>query len=173
MVLLVIDTQKALMNHKLFAYEKFVENMEQLIYKAREKNIEVIYVVHDDGIGSELSEGNTGFEIYQRFEPTGNEKTFVKKVNSAFYHTGLLEYLIKKEEKNIVVTGLQTDKCINATVISGFEHGFHIIVPAYTNSTVDNVYMDGKKSYLYYNEFMWKSRFAECLTVAETIARMN
>lgn len=64
MVLLVVDTQKALVNNKLYAYKKFVENIVHLINKAREKNIEIIYVVHDDGIGSNLTKGNPGFEIF-------------------------------------------------------------------------------------------------------------
>lgn len=30
-----------------------------------------------------------------------------------------------------------------------------------------------EQSYKYYNEFMWKSRYAECISVAETIERMK
>lgn len=173
LVLLVVDTQKALVNSRLFAYEKFVENIELLIHKARANNVEVIYVVHDDGVGSDLTKGNEGFEIFENFSPADTEKIFVKHVNSAFKNTGLLEYLIQRGEINIVIVGLQTDKCINATVISGFEHGFHIIVPAYANSTIDNDYMDSQKSYLYYNEFMWKGRYAECISVEEVVKRMG
>lgn len=173
MVLLVVDTQKALVNSKLFAYEKFVENIENLIQKAREKGIEVIYVVHDDGFGSELTRGNEGFEIFERFRPAVTEKVFVKTVNSPFKNTGLLEYLVQNGEKDIAVVGLQTDKCMNATVISGFEHGFNIIIPAYANSTIDNDYMKSKESYFYYNEYMWQGRYAECIPAAEAIKRMD
>lgn len=81
--------------------------------------------------------------------------------------------MVQKGEKDIIIVGLQTDKCINATVISGFEHGFNIAIPAYANSTIDNDYMESKKSYLYYNEFMWQGRFAECISVEEAIKRMN
>lgn len=52
MVLLVIDTQKLITNNK---FDKFVSNVKQLINMAREKGIEVIYVRHDDGKGSELT----------------------------------------------------------------------------------------------------------------------
>ena len=173
MVLLVVDTQKALVNHKLFGFEKFVLNIERLITTARNHNIEVIYVVHDDGIDSDLTKGTEGFEIYEKFSPMAEEKTFVKTVNSAFKDTGLLEYLRSKEETDIIVVGLQTDKCMDATVTCGFEHGFHVIVPAYANSTVHNHFMSAEKSYYYYNEYMWNGRYAECITVDETIERMN
>ena len=55
MVLLVVDTQKALVNDELYNYNEFIDNIQLLIKKARENNVEVIYVVHDDGIGSGLT----------------------------------------------------------------------------------------------------------------------
>ena len=41
MVLLVVDTQKALVNDQLYLYEKYVDNIKRLISKARERGIEV------------------------------------------------------------------------------------------------------------------------------------
>ena len=84
-----------------------------------------------------------------------------------------MPYLVRNKEKDIIVVGLQTDKCVNATIISGFEHGFNIVVPAYANSTISNNYMNSEDSYLYFNEFMWKGRYAECISVDETIRRMG
>ena len=34
-------------------------------------------------------------------------------------------------------------------------------------------FMTGEQSYKYYNEFMWKGRYAECISVEETIDRMK
>jgi len=173
MVLLVVDTQKLIVNEKLYEFDKFVFNVKRLIHEARENNIEVIYVRHDDGAGEELTKGADGFEIYEKFQPMENEKIFDKKVNSAFKGTGLLEYLKDKGENDVIVTGLQTDYCIDATIKCGFEHGFNVIVSAYANTTVDNKFMSSDQSYKYYNEFMWKGRYAECITVDETIKRMK
>ena len=72
-----------------------------------------------------------------------DEKRFIKSVCSAFKkESGLLEYLTAKEEKDVMICGIMTDFCINATVEAGFEHGLHMIVPAYANSTQDNEYMN-------------------------------
>lgn len=46
MVLLVVDTQKALVNDHLYLYEKFVDNIKRLISKAREKGIHMIIPVY-------------------------------------------------------------------------------------------------------------------------------
>lgn len=172
MVLLVVDTQKLITNQELYNFNVFENAVKTLIASARENGVEVIYVRHDDGAGEELTKGTSGFEIYEGFSPQHGEKIFDKTVNSSFKGTGLLEYLTEKNIQAIVVVGLQTDYCIDATIKCGFEHGFKMIVPENANSTFDNAYMTGEESYKYYNEFMWKDRYAECISVEETIQRL-
>ena len=173
MGLLVVDTQKALVSRALFAYETFVTTIQELIACARESGVEVVYVVHDDGAGSALTAGADGFAIFEGFRPWPSEPIFVKTANSAFKDTGLRDYLLDRGETELVVVGLQTDKCINATVISGFEYGFHLIVPTQGNSTVDNDYLERGQSWRYFNEFLWPGRFAECVSAGEAAERMR
>ncbi|NMF03635.1 cysteine hydrolase family protein [Clostridium beijerinckii] len=173
MVLLVVDTQKLITNEKLYNFNAFVSNVEKIISEARKNDIEIIYIRHDDGPGSELTKGTDGFEVYEKFQPINDEKIFDKKVNSAFKETGLLEYLMGKDEKDIIIVGIQTDLCVDATIKCGFEHGFNMIVPAYANTTVDNKFMSGEQTYEYYNEFIWNGRYAEYISMDETIRRMS
>lgn len=173
MVLLVVDTQSALVQTGLFAYQSFVCNIQKLIDQARKNQVEVVYVIHDDGAGSSLTRGREGFEVFSGFAPREGEKVFVKTVNSAFKDTGLAPYLQSRNHREILVTGLQTDKCIHATVTSGFERGFEMLIPAGANSTVDNPYMTGEESYHYYNDFMWPGRYARCISMEEALARME
>lgn len=173
MVLIVLDTQIWLTNKELYCFEKFVKGTKAVIEAARENDIEVIYIQHDNGQGSEFSVGDDGFEIYSEFYPKEGEKRYVKKVSSAFCGTGLKEYLETKGEDTIVIVGLLTNFCVDATVKSAFEMGLKVIIPEGTNSTFDNPYMDKEKTCKYYNEFMWPERFAECICVEETIKRME
>ncbi len=167
--LLVIDAQELITNDRLYAFEKFTENVRILIAEARKNGVEVIYVRHNDGEGKPLSNGNDGFDIYSGFAPEAGERIFDKYVNSPFRDSGLLEYLQKKGVKRLIVTGLQTDYCMDATVKCGFEHGFEMIVPEYCNSTFDNDFMTAEQTYRYYNEFMWKNRYAKCVDMAEVL----
>ena len=48
-----------------------------------------------------------------------------------------------------------------------------MIVSSYANSTVDNDFFNGEQSYKYYNEFMWKSRYAECISMDEPVNILN
>ena len=170
MVLLVVDAQNGIVDERLYEFRKFVGNIKKLIGAAREQGIEVIYVQHDDGPGTGFSIGDDEFEVYSEFQPMPDEKRFIKSVCSAFKkESGLLEYLTEKGEKDVMVCGIMTDFCINATVEAGFEHGLHMIVPAYANSTQDNEYMTGEQSYHYYNEFLWPDRYADCVPMDKAL----
>ena len=173
MVLLVVDTQKLITGKHLYAFEQFEKNVQTIISEARKNKIEVIYVRHDDGKENELTRGKEGFEIYEKFAPQKGEKIFDKACNSAFKETGLLDYLNEKQETQVIIVGLQTDYCIDATIKCGFEHGLEMIVPAYCNTTVDNQYMTAKQSYHYYNEMMWPRRYAKCLPFEEVLSLMK
>ena len=170
MVLLVIDVQKGITDERLYEFKRFEENLRNLIYTARKSGVEVIYVRHDDGPGSGFSAGDADFEIYDGIAPNSGEKVFDKKVNSAFHEsTGLDLYLKSRNVKKVIAVGLQTDYCVDATVKSGFEKGYEIIVPEYCNSTRSNPYMDGGKTYEFFNKSMWPGRYATCTTVSETL----
>lgn len=99
---------------------------------------------------------------------------FEKNVNSAFHKmTGLTDYLLSKNEKDIITIGVSTDYCMDATIKSGFEQGFHMIVPSFANSTYDNPYFSKEIAYKYYNEFMWPKRYAMVVSVDEAIKMME
>ena len=170
MVLLVVDTQKGITDERLYAFNELKENISVLINEARKNKLEVIFVRHDDGPGSGFSVGDDDFEIYEGFAPIEGEKIFDKSVNSAFHQlSGLLDYLEMKGIKKIITVGLMTDFCIDATIKSGFENGFEMIVPEKCNSTRSDPYMDAETAYRFYNEFMWPERYANCVSVDEAV----
>ena len=87
---------------------------------------------------------------------------FVKNVNSALHKSvGLSEYLFGKSVKKIIAVGLQTNFCIDATIHTGFDLGFEMIVPEYANSTFDSEYMSAETAYRYYNEFFVERKIRE------------
>lgn len=171
--LLIIDVQELITTPALYRFETFIGNLKRLIEAARESGTEVIYVRHDDGELKPLSKGKHGYNIYHEITPALGEIIFDKTVNSPFKESGLLKYLTNNKTERIIVAGLQTDYCIDATVKCGFEHGFEVIVPEFANSTVGNDFMSAEQSYNYYNRFIWKNRYAKCVTVEEAVIMMN
>jgi len=67
MVLLVVDTQKAITNSELYQFDLLEARIKELINTARNNAIEVIFVRHDDGIGCELTKGNEGLKYMKVF----------------------------------------------------------------------------------------------------------
>ena len=173
MKLLVIDVQSAICTPALYAYPTFTAHLQTLLCEARKTGTEVIYIRHDDGAGTAMTRGTEGFEIAAPFAPQQGERIFDKTVNSPFRSTGLLEYLRESGEDTLILTGLQTEYCLDAAVKCGFEHGFRILVPSYANTTFDNEHLTAEQTYHYYNDFIWKGRYATCLPIAETVMRMQ
>ena len=156
MILLVVDMQRALTEDEgLYDAEAFMDRNIRLIDAARKNNVEVIFVQHDAGEGSGFSAGDEGYEIDPRVAPKEGEKVFVKTINSCFGNKEFKAYMEQQEDKRLMVIGLQTNYCIDATVKSAFERGFDVIVPEGTNSTFDNNYMTGETTVAYYNEDVW------------------
>ena len=156
MILLVIDLQKGIVDEDLYAYDTFMDRTVRLIDAARKNNVEVVFVQHDAGKGSGLSVGDEAFEIIDRIRPTQGEKVFVKTINSCFGNKDFKQYMKSLEDKRLMIVGLQTNYCIDATVKSAFERGYEVIIPEGTNSTFDNDYMTGETAVRYYNEDVWE-----------------
>ena len=168
-VLLIVDVQNALVKSHPYNEQRVIENIKKLILTARDNYKEVIYVRHDDGEGTELEKGTDGWQIFCDIAPNSNELIFEKQYNSAFHKTALREYLLSKEIDTIILVGLQTEYCIDATCKSAFDYGYKIIIPEETNSTFDNEYLPADKLYEYYNYKIWNKRFADVLPVGEVI----
>ncbi len=172
MILLVIDMQKALVDEELFAYETFVDSTVRLVEAARKNRVEVIFVQHDAGPGTGLTAGDEGFEIIDRLRPEPGEKVFVKTINSCFGNKELKAYLKRQEDKRLMIIGLQTNYCIDATVKSAFERGFEVIVPQGTNSTFDNDYMTAETTVRYYNEDVWEE-LVDAVSLEEAVEMLG
>ena len=119
-----------------------------------------------------MSVGDEAFEIIDRIAPIHGEKVFVKTINSCFGNKDFKQYLKQQTDKRLMIIGLQTNYCIDATVKSAFERGFEVIIPEKTNSTFDNNYMTGETTYLYYNEDVWEE-LVESVTFEEAVAMLE
>ena len=168
MILLVIDMQKGLVDEDLYAFDTFIKRTAQLVDIARKNNVEVVFVQHDAGPASGMSVGEEAFEIIDEIAPKEGEKVFIKTINSCFGNRDFKEYLKQQTDKRLMIIGLQTNYCIDATVKSAFERGYDVIIPEGTNSTFDNDYMSGETTVKYYNEDVWEE-LVHTVTFEESI----
>ncbi|QNK40392.1 cysteine hydrolase family protein [Caproicibacter fermentans] len=161
--LLVVDVQNGLMDEGPYQGEQVLKNIEALIPVCRENDVEVIYIRHDGGKGSELEPGTGGFEICARISPQSDEKIFTKTYNSAFLKTGLKDYLTQKGIREIILVGMQTEYCIDSTCKTAFELGFRVLIPEGTFTTFDNGPMRAAELCEFYSGRIWDRRFASVI----------
>lgn len=171
--LLVVDVQTALVLEKPFAVEEVISNIKSLLKICRENDVEIIYVRHNGEVDTELEPNTDGWSIYNEIKPIGNEKIINKNFNSAFRGTELKEYLDKKGIQELILTGMQTEYCIDATCKVAFEYGFKVIIPEMTNMTFNNEYMSAEFLYKYYNFNIFDRRFATVESIEDTIERLS
>jgi nicotinamidase-related amidase len=168
-VLMVVDVQTELVDSHPYNEDIVINNIQKLLLTARLNGMEVIYIRHDDGEGSGFCKGFEGWEIHPSVKPEPNEKIFDKNFSSAFRKTPLQEYLNSKKIETIILTGMQTEYCMDATCKVAFEYGYQVIVPKDTNTTFDNDKFSGKDLVEFYNETIWDNRFATLLPMDEVI----
>ena len=169
MQLIVIDMQKALIDEDLYDMRCFLDRICLIIETARANGVEVIFVKHDAGPGTGFSYGDEGFEFTEEISPLEGEKIFVKTINSCFGNRDFTAYLSDSGDRDLMIIGLQTDFCIDATVKSAFERGYRVVIPQGTNSTFDNIYMTAGVSCAYYFNEIWPM-FAECVSFDEAVS---
>lgn len=169
MVLLVVDVQNAIVMEHPHEEEQVLGNIQALIEQARKNQIEVIYVRHDDGVGTEFEVGSDTWQIHESVMPQGEEKIVDKQFNSAFHNTELQAYLSEKGVDTIMLVGMQTEYCIDATVRSAFDLNYKVYVPEQTNTSFDNPYMQAQQLIAYYNTFIWNGRYAKLLPMEEAL----
>lgn len=165
--LLVVDVQKALIEDHPYNERKVIDNIKRLISVARGNKKDVLYVRHNGEKNEGLEHGTYGWQIHDEIGPEKDGKVFDKQYNSAFFKTGLKDYLDDMGISTVILTGLQTEYCIDATCKSAFEHGYKVIIPAETNTTFDNEYLTGENLYKFYNYKIWNNRFADVLSLEE------
>jgi len=171
--LVIVDMQTALVEAEPYNKSVVIENIKALLNACRKKEIPVIYIQHNGENGSELEHGSTGWSIYKESAPLPDEKIFEKQYNSAFRGTGLREYIDGIGVKNIILCGMQTEHCLDATCKVAFEYEYKVTIPQSTTTTFDNDFTNGKDLSKYYENQIWNNRYAQVISMKQVLAEIN
>jgi nicotinamidase-related amidase len=171
--LLIVDVQRALIDEHPFDEKAFLQRLQKLIGAARASGVDVIYVRHDGGKGDPLTYGEPGFAIHPDIASQPGEMVFDKKYNSAFKETELEKHLNARGIERIVLAGMQTEYCIDATCKSAFDRGYSLVIPAGCTTTFDNQYLSGEQLVSFYENLIWNRRFARVMPLTDAIEALE
>lgn len=124
--LLIIDVQRMLVDE--LPPERrtgFVTTLDALLERARAAEVAVIYVRHDGG-ATDLTPGTPEWEIARELAPRANEPVIDKRFSDAFRETNLAEVLAGVHADHVVVGGMQTEFCIDATIREADRQGYRV-----------------------------------------------
>ena len=127
--LLIIDVQNFYFDQgpsRLVDPEKASENTRLILDQFRANGMPIIHVQHLPA-NTNVSNAHSS-EIYKTVTPLANEKVVVKHFPNSFKETELLDYLKSLNIKNLVICGMMTHMCIDASVRAAKDFGFNCVV---------------------------------------------
>ena len=98
---------------------------------------------------------------------------FAKRFNSAFKDTGLEAWLKVQGVESLVICGMQTEYCLDATIKSAFEKGYRITVPRELHTTFNGKGMSAAQIKTWYADQIWDGRFASVQPLKEVLAKLK
>lgn len=154
--LLVIDVQNdfcadggyidKLLGRDMSQCQAVVKPISRLLRQAREAGVLVLWVranyapenlpapvlAKQAATGTDMvccAPGTWGAELYGDLAPADGETVIEKHRYSAFSGTSLDNLLRTRGISTLVLTGVQTNVCIDSTLRDGFSRGYYIVVP--------------------------------------------
>ena len=170
--LLVVDVQQMLIDYHPYRAQGLLNDLRLAIDRAHLNGVEVIYVRHHEDDPKGLALGSPGWQVHAAIVPEPGERVFDKRFSSAFKDTGLDEYLREKGITSLVIAGMQTEYCIDATIKSAFERGYKVFMPEGGSTTFDNKLATADRLIAYYEKAIWNNRFADVIPLDEALSKL-
>jgi nicotinamidase-related amidase len=134
--LLVIDMQIGLVEGAYRA-DAVLDRIAELIGRARRAGVPVIHVQHHHATYAPLKAGAPTWHLHPRVAPAEGERVIGKTASDAFYETPLRDELRRLEVTHVVVTGMQTELCVDATCRRAITLGLDVTLASDAHTTVD------------------------------------
>lgn len=147
--LIIVDIQKDYFANgkmELVNPEQAAENAAKILDWFRENNKENIFHVQHVASSPEMGfflPNTKGVEIHESVKPLENETIIIKQFANSFLQTELEKRLAKNQITKLVVVGMMTHMCIDATVRAAVDLGYETTLIEDACATKDLSY-DGK-----------------------------
>ncbi|GCE15682.1 cysteine hydrolase family protein [Tengunoibacter tsumagoiensis] len=149
--LLVIDAQIGVVG-EAYHRDEVLDAINLLLDRARTNNTPVIYVQHNGRKGYDMEPGQPAWFIHPAIAPHAGEPVVQKEAPDSFYKTHLQAELEARGIKHLIITGGQTQYCVDTTVRSAVAHGYDVLLASDAHTTDDSETLPAEKIIAFYNE---------------------
>ena len=151
--LLVIDMQIALMNGA-YEGEQLVERIGALIAAARAADTPVVYMQHGSVAYTPMLVGAPTWQVHPDIAPEPGDLVLRKRASDSFYDTTLDADLRARDVRHLIITGMQTEFCVDTTVRAASSRGYAVTLVADGHTTSDNGLMTATQAIAYHNDML-------------------
>lgn len=134
--LLIIDMQTALVAGA-YREPEVLGALASLIARSRAARVPVVFVQHNHASFRPLMKGQSGWQIHPDLAPQTGDLIIEKTASDAFYRTPLEKDLRRHGVKRLLLTGMQTEYCIDTTARAALSLGFDVVLPGDCHTTGD------------------------------------
>jgi nicotinamidase-related amidase len=137
--LLVIDVQVGNFDESAPVYggSDLLDKIGRLIAQARKAGVPVVYVQHCGPEGAVDEPGTPGWEIHPAIAPVEGDPVVPKRHPDAFQDTTLQTELASRGIKGLIITGIQTEYCVDTTCRRAYSLGYDVTLVEDAHSTWD------------------------------------
>jgi nicotinamidase-related amidase len=149
--LVVIDAQIGVVG-EAYRHDEVLDNINLLLDRARTSGTPVIYIQHNEPKGGELEPGMPKWPIHPAIAPHDGEPVIQKESPDSFHETPLQAELEARGIKRLVITGGQTQICVDTTVRRAVAQGYNVLLASDAHTTDDSETLPAEKIIAFYNE---------------------
>lgn len=147
--LVVIDAQMGVVG-EAYHHDEVLENIQLLLGRARSSGTPVLFVQHNERGGMEP--GMPSWQIHPAVTPREGEPVIQKEAPDAFHETRLQEELEARGIKRLVITGSQTQICVDTTVRRAVADGYDVLLASDAHTTEDSETLSAEQIIAFFNE---------------------
>ncbi|MGN4422465.1 cysteine hydrolase family protein [Bacillus cereus group sp. MYBK30-1] len=165
--LIVIDVQAGMYTAGMPVHngEKLLETLQELIQECRSNSIPVIYVQHNGPKDHPLEKGTDGWKVHAAIVPQEGDSIVEKTTPDSFNKTNLNEVLQEKGIEHVIISGMQTQYCVDTTTRRAFSEGYKVTLVSDAHSTFDTDVLRAEDIVKHHNVVL--GSFADVITLID------
>lgn len=142
---------------------------------ARAAGVPVVHVQHCGPEGAIDQPGTPGWEIHPAIAPAKGDVVVQKRHPDAFQDTNLQRELESMGIERLVITGIQTEYCVDTTCRRAYSLGYDVILVKDAHSTWDTDHLTGPEIIAYHNDLLggWFAELKEASEIDSGDASSN